>query len=530
MHKQNMKQWGTYLATTLLLFGFFVSAFPSASFLAEPFAETAHRYFADYLGSPGISYLLQKDFGYFGLLPRTIFFVLVSVFKDAAFPEGVQTAVLLVMAMTMSIFVFDVFEPVVKSRLLRWMIVLLMASGHEYGMFLLHNCGYCFVFPVCYGLALFGVTKQYKKFMLILTAVMTVYIWSKGYSVIVIPALAYGVFDRIKQKDFFVAGCFCAALMLSIPQFYAVFQARNNFDAKPLSPFTIVTNVFYFYIYSWRYFSFGGSNNYDGALNQFYITLSVLILVWLRILTLKGERGRLLRSSFIGVQLLVLSGIGLFVVNMASSPVDFAHFPGFGTDSYFFSSRVAIAFSLGIVLSWYFEKTSSRPVYAVLMAFILFRSGVVSYASSHIAGKQDPYVDALNSASEWNTYYPLFQKNELHTVPINPPGWDMGWPAQAAESVAIVNKDLNTLILSNHLHSGIKGICIYPFDPDIQQLEVQSQDGIFAAPSFRKHKTKYPCYKWPTIPGDLPGVIVSVPATADKKNALLKDAKITFLY
>lgn len=515
-----------YIFTVLVLFGFFVSAFPSASIHAEPFAETATRFFLEYRGPLDLSYLLQKDFGYFGVVPRFLYYLLASLFGPAAFPEVAQTSTLFVMAMTIATFVFSVFSPVVPSRMLRFATVLLVASGHEYGMFLLHNLGYCFVFPVCYGLALFGITQSHRKFMILLSAVMVAFISSKGYSVVTIPALVYGAYDRLKRKDYVLAACFGAVLLLSLPQFFSVFQARDNISSAKPSLLNVIPNTFYFYVYSWRYFTFGGRTDYDGAQHAFFGTTAVLTFLWVRVLTLRGDQASFLRSSFIGSQLLALGGLGLLVLTFASKPLDFFHFPNFILDSYFFCSKVSIVFAMGLILSWYAQKVSSKFIQMILLAVILTRAGVVNYTVSHIRGQQDPYGNAERSASNWNTYFPLYLSGELPTIPINPPGWFLGSLAKPVSEMGTVHADTNTITLNKNVAAGIKGVCVFNLKEAIHHLEVRSKSSIFTANGFRTEDTKYPCFKWPPALTDLSDLTINVPLI----QANINDAKISFLY
>lgn len=518
-----------YGSVVLILFGFFVSAYPTASIHAEPFAETGSRYFLEFHGPGDLSYFVHKDFGYFGIVPRTLYYILGSIFGPGAFPELIQTGAVLVIAMTMGIFVFSAFSPVIPSRLLRVMVVLLVASGHEYGMFLLHNLGYCFVFPVCYGLALFGVTQKHKNFMLLLSAAMIAFIWSKGYSVVTIPALLYGVFDRLKRKDYFFSACFAAVFLLSLPQFIAVFQARTNFNSTPSSPLTILSNAFYFYVYSWRHFSIGGQSGYDGAEYAFFSTLVALTLVWVRILTLRSEQGRFLRSSFIGSQLLAFGGVGLLTVTLASQPVKFFHFPTFESDSYFFCSQVSIVFGLGLFLSWYIQKVSFRSLQWVLLVAILVRGGVVRYTLSHVGGEFDPYAGKINSASDWDVYFPLFSNHELQSIPINPPGWFIGSAGKPVSEIGTVHLDTDTIALNKNVTPGIKGVCIFNLKHPIRHLEIQSKSGPFTAPSFRSEDTKHPCFEWPKDLSDLSEVVIGLPSSPTK-DRVLADTQISFLY
>ncbi|MCX6124613.1 MAG: hypothetical protein NTV34_07660 [Proteobacteria bacterium] len=400
------------------------SVFPETTWKAEPWAETATLFFNQVHSFSFFDFIFAKDFGYYTIGPRLIFWLNFALFGDRSFPVLVQSTGVFAALGTIALFSADLYNHVIQDRLTRILIAIFVSLGFGYGMFVFNNIGY---FGIAAGLLVLIIDRRTKSTLVLATAsvVGTVAITSKGFGITLWPVFLLAAFWEIRCRRYRVFACYAAVLILSFPQIFAVWQARSAMPgaSNPLAPSIFIGNVLNLYLHSLTHFMTSFRGPYEQTVFVFQQATKWLVCAAFAGWILVRRRKFAVMTSFIWTQCAALSGLCLYVLTLRQEALDVRTPSNFASDSYYFFTGIAIKFGFAILIcASAHELIKSKWLTRIFALSLLLVSGAIPYLEGQLPGSLNPFADPRNKFSEWHEFSKHLDYPGGFCIPINPGG------------------------------------------------------------------------------------------------------------
>lgn len=400
-----------YLLTVVMLYSLYLFNFPSASWRAEPYAETAVVYYPLAVSEGFVRNILEREFVHLPVLARLISVSAAKVFQlTYAYPQYVQLMCCLFIAAFSSAFVLPWFRWLIANDFARFIISLTLGTHWGWGMYQLHNLGYWSA-PVAVLFA-FGSRIPLHRFSgATLLGFTLLNLPGKASAIVVLPFfLFHGTryfFCRPRNL-----GGGVQFLLLSLPLVYLIYRNsdRAEWSGVKLSVSVLLQNTAVLYWKSLHdiFLGFFVPRSFSdfGSAMIFGLVLLLFTLLWRK----RDVSG--IMTLVIG-NLVGLASLALTIKGFYPDLISWHSNISFADDSHFYLSGVSIFASVSICLCRVFPLNFSL---VLLIAFSCF-SNVFGFLRAN-----DPYRDQSESFSRWRIYS-AFLGDADYCIPVNPEGW-----------------------------------------------------------------------------------------------------------
>ena len=405
-----------WIFSVVLVTGILSYRFPSATYLAQPFAEHATNYFvAGVIGNSNfMDFFLLKDYGYFVFLPRLVFFLAIKIFGyKAAFPLLTQYLAIILIAFFGSSLNSRSLRSLIPSDLARFFVGLFVSLHWGMGMYLFHNLGYYAVVIATVSIFFDWESWSYLKVFLF-SSLIALAVASKAYFVVFFPIFVVYLGFQLKSKKWKSS---LAAIPILVTLGLQIASISHGGGSSPPNLIGLISRIFNFYLHSfgavfwpfkmapWPSVSFG--------------VLMLILMAYLCSNRIKArdQEGILfwVATLFIGLSVSALTTLAFY----GTSEVPLNDKPSFMDESHHFFLMVSVFLgTIVLLLRRWTNKWIQIPVVIVLG----LASSTFCYFMHLEPRSDDPYRNPLLSSANWPSYGSLLDSPD-YCIPINPGGW-----------------------------------------------------------------------------------------------------------